>query len=47
MFVDVSDADHDRSHVAEGGGVFPATLDGQEVLGACLKVQAPVGVQGP
>lgn len=47
MFVSISDVDHDGGHVTEGGRAFPATLDGQEVLGVCLKVQAPVDVQDP
>lgn len=44
MFVGISDVDHDCGHVTEGGRAFPAALDGQVVLGACLKVQAPVDV---
>lgn len=47
MFIDISDVDHDCGHVTEGRGALPAALNGQEVLGACLKVQARVDIQDP
>lgn len=47
MFIDISDVDHNCGHVTEGRRTFPAALDGQEVLGVCLKVQAFVDVQDP
>lgn len=47
MFIDISDIDHNCGHVTEGRRTFPAALDGQEVLGVCLKVQAFVDIQDP
>lgn len=47
MFIDIGDIDYDSSHVTEGGRALPTALDGQEVLGAGLKVQALVDVQDP
>lgn len=47
MFIDISDVDHNCGHVTEGRRTFPAALDGQEVLGVCLKVQAFVDIQDP
>lgn len=47
MFIDIGDVDHNCGHVTEGRRTFPAALDGQEVLGVCLKVQAFVDIQDP
>lgn len=45
VFIDIGDINHDGGHIAEGGRALPAAFNGQEVLGVCLKVQAPIDIQ--
>ena len=45
VFINIGDINHDGGHIAKGGRALPAAFNGQEVLGICLKVQAPVDIQ--
>lgn len=45
VFINISDINHNGGHITEGRGTLPAAFNGQEVLGMCLKVQAPIDIQ--